>query len=182
MDFDNTCIDDPPCLLYVLHLKNFVTPCFQILVSFVNNHQFTPSSSSSSSTSCSSSSSYSSLSHWHKRASALWNWWRGACENVSGESLAKGRKGERECILGLTDSESGKSSFSWTLNCKMEDPLQTMAVINRLWWVVSRKYPMPARTRWKTEGWRERRRESEREMAKMGMEVRDINREDVCHC
>lgn len=116
------------------------------------------------------------LPHWHRRASEVWNWWRCACENVSGGSLAR----EREYILeggaveGVTD-RSGKSSFSWTLNCKMEDPVQTMAVINRLWWEASRKSPMPARTRWKRE-----RKKNERGMETEGVTERDTGRDEVC--
>lgn len=79
-------------------------------------HQFTSSSSS-----C--------LPHWRRRALEVWNWWRCACENVSGASLASEREREREIkrkrvhfgVEGVTD-RSGKSAFSWTLNCKMEEP------------------------------------------------------------
>lgn len=31
------------------------------------------------------------LPRWHRRASEVWNWWRCACENVSGGSLARER-------------------------------------------------------------------------------------------
>lgn len=59
---------------------------------------------------------------------------------------------ERETIFRVGGGDgTGKIFFSWTLNCKMEDPVQTMAVIKPLWREVSRKSPMAGRTHWRTE-------------------------------
>lgn len=105
------------CVLSVLHLKNFVAPWLRIQAGFVSTHpSIHPPPPPPPSY----------LPHWHRRALEVWNWWRCACENVSGGSLARERESARESIFwggGVTD-RSGKSSFSWTLNCKMEDPAQ----------------------------------------------------------
>lgn len=148
--FDDTLIDDPQSPIF----PNFVTTWLWIHVSFVSTH---PSIQLPS---------------------------RLALKGIRGVKLMKvclwkcqwgitGQR-EREYIWGGRGDGTGKIFFSWTLNCKMEDPEQTMAVINRLWWEVSRKSPMAVHTHWKTE--KKRRIERERE----GVTERDTDRNAVC--
>lgn len=73
---------------------------------------------------------------WHRRASQVWNWWRCAWKKCQ-QGIIGQKKTDTVCryirgVEGVTD-RIGKHSFSWTLNCKMENPAQTMAMINRLW-------------------------------------------------
>lgn len=68
------------------------------------------------------------LPHWHRRASEVWNWWRCACENVSGGSLARERgeerEREREYIFGWRGWQIGvaKAPFHehWTVKWRTQ--------------------------------------------------------------
>ena len=140
-------------------------------------HQFTSSSSS-----C--------LPHWRRRALEVWNWWRCACENVSGASLASEREREREIkrkrvhfgVEGMTD-RSGKSAFSWTLNCKMEDPVQNngrdqSAMVRGFSWM-PRCQPGPAERERKGKRGREWQKETQTHvrcvsLSVWGREVREV--------